>query len=220
VNLDGYFQSAVAGPLAVVANDFRTPVSSGATCVLMGFRLPNFSASGHSNDYFLSVVGNEVDGGRYGALGHQATTTNWLPFKLNFCGNRVRLLPPFDLIGDYPGAAVYLNGGHHVNVSGNTLLAGGHGVRLGVSNTAFMLIKNDFQVATHRGIAHDAPAGAIQTGVIAKNLLGPTNGFHLKTIHPGGWNYFMIRNQYRAGAGTNDYSPFLDPASASVHLNR
>jgi hypothetical protein len=99
-------------------------------------------------------------------------------------------------------------------------LAGGHGVRLGLSNVVMVALKNDFAVASHRGIAHDAPAGVLERAVIAKNLLGPTNGFHLKLIPPDGAQWFLPRNQYRARATTNDFAPFLNPVSVPVHHYR
>jgi hypothetical protein len=165
-------------------------------------------------------VGNIVEGGRHGQYGtHDPNegTSYDKAYKLNFCGNTLTLYPAFTRHDDYPGAAVTDDLSIFSNMSGNTLLAGGHGLRAVRSCTNALILKNDFTGATHRGIAYDQLPGYAQNIAIVKNVLNQGDSFHLKLMYPDSFNYFLIRNSYRDGTNLN-LNAFIDAAGCPVHF--
>src|SRR5262249_47141373 len=131
----------ICGPSALVQNDFKTLVSTLATCAL---KAQSAYCPGPNEDHFFSFVGNVVEGGRHGQYGNRDLDQNpatLKAYRLNFCGNTLNLYPAFARYDDYPGAAVtdYLS--MFSNVSGNTLLAGGHGLRAVLGCTNALILK-------------------------------------------------------------------------------
>jgi len=204
------------GPGAAVGNDFVGFVSVLATCALNAFCNSNNTVSGSDNDRFFSFVGNYVANGRHGELG-AAGHHSELRYKLNFCGNTISVYPAFNRSDDYPGAVVTANEAVFCNISGNTLLAGGHGVRLLDNCTNAVILKNDFGAATHRGIAYEGSNGIVRNIIAAKNILGQGDSYHVRLPYFDSFNYFLIRNTYKDGASTNN--AFLDPAASPVHFS-
>jgi hypothetical protein len=216
-NYGGEGMQFLCGPAAVVQNDFKTLVSTFATCAL---KAQVGACPGPNEDHFFSFVGNVVEGGRHGQLGiHDPNegTSGDKAYKLNLSGNTLTLYPAFGIKGDYPGAAVTDALSIFSNVSGNTLLAGGHGLRALGSCTNALILKNDFSGATHRGIAYDQPAGYAQTIAIVKNVLNQGDSFHLKLMYSDSFNYFLMRNSYRDGTNLN-LNAFIDAAGCPVHF--
>jgi hypothetical protein len=211
------------GPVGVVQNDFRTVVSGASTVALNAYALTNYPGpTAQTPDLFYSFVGNSVEGNRYAISGwfnqnYDFHTNTWT-YALNCCGNSVALSKALDLAEDYPGALSRTAWAEHLNVSGNTLQAGGHGVTLMRECTNVVVLKNDFSAATHRSLSYDDEnsGGYLTRAVIAKNILGQGDSFHAKVAWPDSPTYFLLRNTYQCGM--NPVSPFLDAATSPVHV--
>jgi len=205
-----------SAPAAVVGNDFGGFVSGGATCALNGWGSTLPTVTGSVLDRFFSFIGNSVASGRHGELGALYNASE-KSYRLNFCGNTISLYPAFNRADDYPGAVVTAKEAEFCNISGNTLVAGGHGVHLLDNCTNAVILKNDFGTATHRAIAYSGTNGVIKNIIVVKNILGQGDSYHLRLPHPDAFNYFLIRNTYKDGASTNN--AFLDPAASPVHFS-
>jgi len=203
-----------SGPTAAVANDFFTFVSLGATVAFLGIAQWD-GPTGSTNDYVLCAVGNDIQGGRDGASGHAFELSTLRPYRIQFAGNRVKLYPAFQRADDQPAAAI---GGYVMNfsqVSGNTLVAGGYGVRWLDTCTDAVVLKNDFSAATFRGLSYDGTNGAVRNLTIIKNVLGQGTTFHFHARPEDGTAYFLIKNAY--SNGVTGVNAFIDPQSGSVH---
>jgi hypothetical protein len=203
-----------AGPVALAGNVYVTHVSRFATTALNA----NAIWGAHpANDYTTYFVGNDVTGGRHGQLAINSSTSE-KPYRLHFTGNTLNLFPPFSLNADYPGAAVASGRMNLADVAGNTLLAGGHGVRwLNNCSNAFVL-KNRFTNATYRALVYDGTNGAVRSVAILKNDLGQGASFHLKVRPEEAGSFFLWRNTYYSSNGITAVNPFVDYPAAPVHF--
>jgi hypothetical protein len=203
-----------SGPAAAVGNIFKTLVSSPSTCALNAYRYFS-SPTGADADYVFCFIGNEVTGGRYGHAG-DSSPRPWLTHALHAGGNRLTLDPPFSRWDDLPGAVTMGLNMSVANVSGNKLLAGGHGVRWLDSATNAVVLKNDFGVADYRALAYDGSNGVVNAIAILKNQLNQGVSFHLKLREPDAGGFFLWNNLFTNGATT--VNPFIDSATAPVHI--
>ena len=119
---------------------------------------------------------------------------------------------------DYPGAAMAGKWSAFATVSGNRLVAGGHGVTWGDNCTNALVLKNDFAAATLRALDYSGTNGAAGTITVLKNTLNQGLGGHLRPRYGESSGYFLLRNHYRANGSTNDVNPFLDLPDSPVHF--
>ena len=203
-----------SGPAAAVGNVFHTLISRYGAAALNAFSVWP-SQTGSNQDYVSSFVGNEVTGGRHVHLG-DAYAHPTLPHGLHLGGNRASLYPAEDRFGDGPGAITTAWSMHFANISGNTLLAGGHGVRWLDAATNAVVLKNDFGGATYRALAYDGTNGAVHAMAILKNRLNQGVSFHLKLREADAPGFFLWNNVFTNGVTT--VNPFTDSASAPVHF--
>lgn len=173
------------------------------------------SPTGSETDYSIAMVGNEVTGGRYGHLG-DAYLHPTLPHVLHLGGNRLTLYPAHDRWGDAPGAVAFGWNMRAANVTGNTLVSGGYGVRWLDYATNAVVLKNDFSGATYRALAYDGTNGAVHAIAILKNQLNQGVSFHLKLPEADARGFFLWNNLFPNGATA--VNPFTDSASAPVHF--
>jgi hypothetical protein len=167
------FRAAINGmPASVVNNMYKTLVSTYATTALNGLA-GSGTLNGVTNlkDNVLYFVGNTVDGGRQGELGSYHGGADARIYALHFCGNAISLLPGFNRSDDYPGAAVNAVAMAWANISGNTLLQGGLGVRWGDLCTNSIVLKNNFAAASHSSLAYEGTNGQARSIQIIKNVL-------------------------------------------------
>jgi hypothetical protein len=138
-----------AGPNSVVGNTFYTLVSAEGCCALNAINSAWVGFTG-TNSVLCSTgfIGNSVYGGRMGERGWGSVGY----FSLNFSGNQITLYPPFDEVGDLPGAAVAVDFCQFVNVCGNTLVSGGHGFLFFPGGSNALILANDFSASTYSGI--------------------------------------------------------------------
>ena len=205
-----------SGPAAAVANDFRTFVSVFASVGIVCSGIwDTFTKS--TNDYTFYAVGNRIVGGRFGYWEKEAKFHS----RPNFTGNYIELTPPYDVqdpIYDNIGAAFEGGRIEHANISGNKLVAGGHGARWQTDAISGLVLKNDFAAASLRALAYsgtNAPTGPAFRFTILRNALGQGSQFHLKGPVMDAGIFFFSENTFKNGALT--VNPFIDPASAPVH---
>jgi hypothetical protein len=217
-SISNYSQEAVqvnAGPNAVVGNTFGTLCSDNAACALTatGSASPGVTGNSPAN-YATTFVGNSITGGRHGERGIVCT----LPFTLNFSGNSLDLYPPFDLTGDYPGAAVLVQTCQSACVCGNTLVAGGHGFCFAGTNSSALILNNNFGGAKYRGMGNLNGNDQLNTVQIFGNILGQGATFHAQIPYNNSFGWFLNNNTYLDAFGIK-VPPFLDPMSSAVHSN-
>jgi hypothetical protein len=208
------------GPAAAVANDFKTSLNYLAVCALAGVS-GWAGVNGTTNeaaDFTKYFVGNLVEGGRMGYNG------NWdgppapaPPLNYTFSGNTVTLHPSFERWDDYPGGAVVMRTSNHGNISGNTLLAGGHGVRFIDASTNAVMLKNHFTGITHRAVAYDDSGTSVRNIQILRNVL-QYGSYHLSVDHRDSGYFYLWQNTYTNNSAICE--PFLNPASSPVHFIR
>jgi hypothetical protein len=164
-------------------------------------------------DAFGSFVGNVVDGGStcYSTFG---LLTNLLPScKINFCGNHIRLDPPFPNVAA-ASAGVFMKNPELI-VMGNTLREGFRGITI-VSNVVnHLILNNDFGNVTHGTIFfEEINASDTGYGVIANNILNHGSSYDLRSSFADGRRLFLIKNQFPFGR-TNIIT---DAASLPIHF--
>jgi hypothetical protein len=213
-----------AGPGAGVASDFETlvntPSTAAYTAVWVGSYLGGSGSTNVNLDHSFSLVGNHVHGGRYGQLGGTFYNLVLSPQRVHFNGNSVELYPAINAVfsWDYPGAAVTGPWSEFLNASGNTLVAGGHGIHWQDNATNALVLKNDFASATYRGLTYTGTNGAVLNITVAKNLLNQGTGSHLRMRFEDSPGYFLLRNRYRANGSTNDINPFIETPGSPAHF--
>ena len=143
---------------------------------------------------------------------------NHFPFNLHFCWNTLTLFPAFNQVGDLPGAAVAPRVAAHANISGNTLLAGGEGVRWYEQCTNALVLKNNFSGVTHRALAYDDSTNAVRNIRVLKNVLGRGHGYHLDLDPRDGHHFYFWKNVYTNSSGAGE--PVLNPGSSPIHFIR
>jgi hypothetical protein len=217
-----------AGPGAGVGNEFETlvnsPSTAASTAVWTGWK----GGSGFTSDFFdhsFSMVGNGIHGGRYGQLGasffnNQDPSNTNTPQRIHFNGNSVEVYPAINDVftWDYPGAAVTGPWSEFLNASGNTLVAGGHGIHWQDNNTNSLVLKNDFVSASYRGLTYTGTNGAVLNITAAKNLLNQGSSSHLRLRFEDGPGWFLLRNRYRANGSTNDINAFVEAPGSPIHF--
>jgi hypothetical protein len=204
-----------AGPAAIVGNYLKTWNSRSSTTALHGNAVWASATVASNEDYVISVVGNQVIGGRHG---HLANNTNGTRFTLHYSGNTLSLYSAFNDNSDYPGAVVTGSQMKLANVCGNTLLAGDHGVRWLDNCTNAIVLRNHFTNVTYRALAYDGTNGAVRNVAVLKNELGQGASYHLKVRPQEAGNYFLWSNHYYNSNGVSEVSPFFDYPGAPVHL--
>ena len=107
-----------------------------------------------------SFIGNLVYGGRTGVEPNGAGTI--YPYTYNCSGNYMNLYPFLEPTPtnnpDGPGYVAGALGCQLASVCGNTLASNGSGFMFWATNTAALILNNDFSQATYRGIGY-APIG-------------------------------------------------------------
>jgi hypothetical protein len=212
-----------AGPAAGVANDFGTMVSTPSTAAYVAAWSGWEGGSGDTNvylDHSFALVANRIYGGRYGQLGGNFFNANRTPQRVHFNGNAVELYPAINAVfgWDYPGAAVTGPWSEFLNASGNTLVAGGHGIHWQDNNTNSLVLRNDFASATYRGLTHTGTNGAVLNITVAENLLNQGSSSHLRLRFEDSSGFFLLRNRYRVTGSTNDINPFIETPGSPVHF--
>jgi hypothetical protein len=203
-----------AGPNAVVGNIYHTVVSDFSACALCAGGSGWAGLSGTSADYVTTFIGNWVYGGRSG----EACTSSTPPsFVLNFSGNYLSLYPPFNEYGDAPGAAVAVGGCRSVNVCGNTLAAGGYGLRFDVSCTNALVLMNDFGAAARGGIGYIYGGAELLNASVLRNTFNEGVTFHVQLPYPDNFGWFLEGNTYLNGSAS--VPVFVDPAASSAHVS-
>ncbi len=212
-----------AGPTAIVGNIFQNYVSMFPACAVAAHAVSDVGVTGAEADYYNSVIGNAITGGRQGVESVVFPEYANHSFRLNLSGNTLNLYPATTHWDDYPGAAATLQQGSYAWICGNTLQAGGHGLLILDIMTNLVVLKNDFSGATHRsigysfGVTDEAVYAGLQGVVVAKNILNQGDSYHLKFPYPDSGNWFLLKNHYWNN-GTNDVPMVLDAASSPVHF--
>ncbi len=213
-----------SGPAASVGNTFHTLVNGYSTAAHVmawtGWRGPS-DVNTRNPDFTYSAVNNWIYGGRHGNLGDNGfNTNNVTPQKIHFTGNRVELYPTMNnvIAHDYPGAVLTERWAELLNVSGNTLVAGGHGVRWLDNATNAIVLKNDFGAASYRSLSATGTNAMLLSATVVRNVLNQGVSSHARTTGSELSGWFLLRNQYRLN-GTNTVNPFLEPMSNPVHFN-
>jgi hypothetical protein len=147
-----------------------------------------------------------------------ASSGNRIPYRVHLCGNTANLYPPVPFFADYPAALAYGTWMESINLCGNTLVAGGHGIVWADRCTNAVILKNDFSTATYRSLSYLGTNGSVGTIVVAKNILSQGVSQHLRLRYEDGNAYFLIRNRYQAFGSTNQINPFIDAAASPVHF--
>jgi hypothetical protein len=156
---------------------------------------PATGPSAQPPDLGVSLVGNEVIGGRNGLLSQtydRDPATNITGVLMS--GNLLALYPAYQDEGDDPGAAALIWRGERINVIGNVLLAGGSGVRVAYGATNLILLKNKFGAAAKVAIDNRAPPGWLLSSQSIGNQLGCGVTFHLRSAMEDGSSQFLYRN--------------------------
>jgi hypothetical protein len=205
-----------SGPNAVVGNTYNTLVNDGGCCALANNAGP-FQAVLGTNviNHSTCFIGNSVYGGRNGCSPQNEVSTPL--YSLNCSGNYLTLYPPFTQ-NDYPGAVAYVENCAWVNIFGNTLVIGGHGVLFGAQCGNTLIMNNNFANATYRGIGFAEYGGALQNASIFNNILGQGSTFHVQLPVTGSFSWFLQQNDYVNASG-NSVPPFTDPASSAAHIS-
>jgi hypothetical protein len=203
------------GPCAVVQNVFYTLLNDTSCCALAagdsGF--PGFLNNLDEVNYSFSFIGNQIYGDRCG----QEAPDHDRPYSLNFSGNELTLDPPLAQALDLPGAAVAMMGKGIVNVCGNTLHAGGHGILFGMDCGHATILNNDFAHVTYRGIGMLNGDSSLRHATVINNILGEGSTFHVQLPLSDSFGWFLYGNQYVDSSGAS-IPPFFDPVSSAAHL--
>jgi hypothetical protein len=112
----------------------------------------------------------------------------------------------------------------HLNMSGNTLLAGTTGLMLKSACTNVLVLKNDFTSTAKLAVdglgrlSVDGinSAGALLSAQIIKNKLGDGVSFHLRAPIEDGTHYFLRQNSH-LDAGGSPMNLFPEPLELPVH---
>ncbi len=212
-----------AGPMASVGNIFHTLVNNPSVTALWVPRSVWLGASGvtaTSEDYSFSVVNNWIYGGRYGQIGDGHTKPDHTPQRHHFTGNTIELYPAFNTAyaHDYPSAASYQRYAEFLNLSGNTLIAGGHGAHWDDNCTNAIVLKNDFGAASYRSLSFTSTNIGVLNITAAKNILNQGSASHVRPRNEDAPGWFLLRNSYRMNGSTNSINPFIEPSGSPVHF--
>jgi hypothetical protein len=139
-------------------------------------------------------------------------------------GNTFSLYSALSISDDHPGGAVNLWQADRVNVSGNTMLAGGSGLITRGACTNVLVLKNDF--ASAEQLAVDCigqlgyngvdSSGALLDCQVFKNDLGCGVSFHLRAPLMDGTRCFAGQNTFLDSSGS-PMNPFTEPLALPVH---
>jgi hypothetical protein len=201
-----------AGPNSVVGNTNDTLVSGGSCCALALCNGQLGLTGTNSTGYSTCFIGNSVCGGRSGLEGLSAN-----PFTINFSGNSLNLYPPFDSTNDWPAGAVWVVSCQAANVCGNTLVAGARGFWFNGTNTAALILNNNFSNAAYCGIGYGSTGDSLSTAQIFGNAIGEGVNFHVQLPYTNSFGWFLGSNTY-INFTSNSIPAFLDPASSAVHI--
>jgi hypothetical protein len=203
-----------AGPNAVVGNTIGTLVSDLSCCALNADNGNTIGLTGTNViNFSTSFIGNSVDGGRTGEEGSLSDG----PFTINFSGNSLNLYLAFDSTNDYPGAAVNVARCQVANVCGNTLIVGGYGFYYTGTNTSALILNNNFNSATYRGIGYRFGGDSVATAQIFGNTLSEGVSFHVQLPYTNSFGWFVGSNTYVTNITTRAPA-FFDPASSAIHV--
>ena len=211
------------GPFAAVQNTFFTFDDTHSTCALNNSVFTNSTgASCLPEDLSFGLVGNVVTGGRMGVLGGCNAPQNMTnASRLVIAGNTFSLRPchPRDANGtEFPqGAAVFLWGAAHVNLSGNLLAVGESGLLIENRATNLLVLRNDFAAASVRAVDDLSPPGGPLSSQILKNRLACGVSVHLRAPIQDGSHYFLLRNNY-LDTNAATVGLFREPLALPVHF--
>jgi hypothetical protein len=141
-------------------------------------------------------------------------------FTLNFSGNYLDLFlevaNPYTNGGD--GAMVYVTDCQPLNVCGNTLVQGEHGISFAGESSNSVILANNFIGVEHSSII-DLGSGSttVEDAQVINNILSYGDSYHLKVPFSEGPNWFLYNNQY-INSASNAVLPFLDAASLPAHI--
>jgi hypothetical protein len=211
--LNNFFEGVQlqCGPNAVVGNIYSNMCSDGSSCALCA---TGWSTTPPFTQYSTCFIANSVYGSVNGQRGERNSTG---PFTLNFSGNSLQLYPGFNEAGGYPGAAVEVNYANTVNVCGNTMLSGGHGLTFDDINGSALILNNDFGSASYCGIGYLYTGNSLNTAQIFSNVLGQGVNFHIQLPYTNSFGWFAASNMYW-NITSNSVPLFTDPASSSIHI--
>jgi len=116
----------------------------------------------------------------------------------------------------HPGAAVAEEWSEFLNVSGNQLHSGGHGVNWRNGSVASVVLKNDFATSAYLGLAYDGTNGVASGVTILKNRIGRGVNYHLRVPESDAGGFFLWQNKFTNGVTT--VVPFTDSANVPVHF--
>jgi hypothetical protein len=130
-------------------------------------------------------------------------------FTLNFSGNYLDLFLEV--------ANPYTNG-QPLNVCGNTLVQGEHGISFAGESSNSVILANNFIGVEHSSII-DLGSGSttVEDAQVINNILSYGDSYHLKVPFSEGPNWFLYNNQY-INSASNAVLPFLDAASLPAHI--
>jgi hypothetical protein len=174
--------------------------------------------TGQVADMSFSFVGNTNTRGRQGVLNINSQSDSGNPFvaHLLVSGNDFNLYPPY--LEDGLGGAAYLWQVSQLNLSGNTLLAGGDGLIVTGACSNVLILQNDFSAAAHLGIDNQGPGGSLLFAEIVKNKLSSGVSFHLRAPLADGPHYFLLENSYLNTNGAS-IGVFSDSLNLPFHFN-
>ncbi len=205
------------GPSSIVGNTFYTLLNSDACCALNFFAGEPALLGTNPTAYSACFIGNQVYGGRHGALLEKNSTFGPVDF-INFSGNWISVFPPLPQVYSYPGDAIRVENCTAANVFGNTLAAGGHGVSFGVICGQALIMNNDFAAADYRGIGLSFGGGDLARAEIVNNIIGQGSTFHIELPATNSFGWFLYRNSF-VDADSNAVPPFIDPPGSAVHVS-
>jgi hypothetical protein len=210
----------VGGPTAVAGNTFHSWANNWAALALAA-QLDTFyqglTGYGQSN-YSTTFVGNWVWGNIFGECVDNFVNNG--QFTLNFSGNYLDLFlevaNPYTNGGD--GAMVYVTDCQPLNVCGNTLVQGEHGISFAGESSNSVILANNFIGVEHSSII-DLGSGSttVEDAQVINNILSYGDSYHLKVPFSEGPNWFLYNNQY-INSASNAVLPFLDAASLPAHI--
>ncbi len=212
-----------SGPASGAGNIFDTQVTGASTTAYVMAWTGWWGAMGvlgRNPDHSFSMVGNSIRGGRYGNLGHNHYNTSVTPQRVHFTGNTVELFPAINAFvdHDYPSAASREYWAEFLNVSGNTLVAGGHGVVWVNNGTNALILKNDFGAASYRALSFTSTNTGVLNITAARNILNQGSASHVRPRVEDAPGWFLLRNTYRMNGSTNSINPFIEPSGSPVHF--
>jgi hypothetical protein len=162
-------------------------------------------------------TGNNVTGGQCGVLGIFRDGSDSIAC-LVASGNTFSLYPADWTDSWEDSAAVSLSTADRIDVAGNTLLQGDHGLYTsdGGGCTNAVILQNDFALAGMSSIWDRSAGGVVVSSQVIKNNLGSGASFHLGAPCVDGAQWFLLQNTC-LNSQSNTMSLFLEPLALPVH---